>query len=99
MGIRYKMSVQAGISKEMSEDMAPEGSPENGPVEWLTALRILGLAYPHFRAKRGMGLGQMILKYQSGECKIIRVNTDPPTMNTYRVQILGSGITVEDKST
>jgi hypothetical protein len=70
-----------------------------GPIDWLTALRILGLAFPHFQEKRGMGFGQIIMKYQSGECRITQLETDPPSPDTYRVQIMGSGITIMDINT
>jgi hypothetical protein len=75
-----------------------KGSNTEAPaaIPWLTALRVLELAHPHFHQKRGFGFGQLILKYQSGECKISRLDTVPPSANTFRVQILGSAVTVKD---
>lgn len=66
-------------------------------IPWLTALRILEVAHVHFQEKRGIGFGELIFKYQKGECKITRVETVQGTTDCYRVQIMGSGITIMDK--
>jgi hypothetical protein len=71
--------------------------PQKAEIPWLTALRILGLAHPHFREKRATGLGQLIMKYQKGECKITRMEASLGSALGYRVQVLGSGITIMDK--
>jgi hypothetical protein len=67
-------------------------------IPWLTALRILGLAHPHFQAKRGIGFGKLIMKYQAGEVKITRLQGEPTAPpGTYLVQVAGSSVTVVDK--
>jgi hypothetical protein len=66
----------------------------NTDMPWLTALSILEKAHSHFKEKRGIGFGKLILMYQSGECKIIPTDQVTPNTSTYRVQIMGSGITV-----
>jgi hypothetical protein len=66
-------------------------------IPWLTALSILEKAHPYFRDKRGIGFGRLILMYQAGECKIMRLETEPSSSSMYRVQVAGSGITIAEK--
>jgi hypothetical protein len=70
---------------------------EQDSIPWLTALRILGLAHPHFQAKRGIGFGKLIMKYQAGECRITRVEGDQADPFTYQVWVGAHSITVKDK--
>jgi hypothetical protein len=66
---------------------------QNQTIPWLTALRVLGMAHPYFKEKRGLGMGHLILKYQSGDCKITALEDDK-----FKVQYLGSFIIVKDRN-
>jgi hypothetical protein len=82
------------MKNSMKNDMvAPSQRVE---IPWLIALGILELALPHFREKRGIRFGQLIMKYQNGECKITR--TEPSGFaGSFRVQVMGSGITIMER--
>lgn len=66
-------------------------------ISGVTALRILDLAHPYFLKERKWGFGELTLKYYKGECKIWRIPDANAPFPRYRVQVMSSGITVEDK--
>jgi hypothetical protein len=78
-------------------EMPSVALPQRDEIPWLTALGILEVAHPYFREKRGTGFGQLIMKYQSGECKITRMEASLGAAISYRVQVLGSGVTIMEK--
>jgi hypothetical protein len=90
-GYRPKQDVK------MARGTGGDDFPHGPEIPWLVALGILELAYPYFREKRGVGFGQLIMKYQNGECKITRIEASPGSEESYRVQVMSSVVTIMGK--